>query len=278
MENKKVLLIGGDKRFDYVRDYLLSHGFDAIKYDGDKNKFFGFADEENATVILPLPVSRNSLNINMTNAYPSVEISELVSHLKKGDTVFGGIVEDKLRILLEGKGVAVFDYYDEGMINANAVLTAEALNQVFSGNGLDFKHGKILVTGYGRTAKAIAQMLKAEKCDFCISARSRQAQSEAEKSGYAFVLLENFYSVLSEFNIIINTVPALILDEKALAEMTENTVIVDVASAPFGEDEKMCSEFSVKVIRALALPGKYTPVQAGVLIGERIESILSGGR
>lgn len=276
MENKKIMIIGGDKRFEYVEQYLSENGFEVSPCRSETELL---SEAENSkTVVLPLPVTRDGVYINMKSANPQISLKTLISAIKKGDAVIGGIVKPDLEVALEERGAAVFDYYDGEMINENAVLTAKALLKVFSENGIDFRNMRTVITGFGRTAKATADLLCAENCGFSVCARSKAAEKQARDKGYDFLYLDALPDRIKEFRLVINTVPALILDEKIFAGMNGDTVTVDIASAPFGEDENTAKAFSIRLIRALSLPGKYFPQQAGALIAERIESICSGGR
>ncbi len=276
MENKKIIILGGDKRFEYVKKDLSDSGYSVCPCESGEELLS--ERDHGKTIVLPLPVTRDGVYINMKSANPQISLEALISAIKKGDTVTGGIVKPDLKAALEERGAAVFDYYDGEMINENAVLTAKALPEVFSENGIDFRNMRTVITGFGRTAKATADLLCAENCDFSVCARSETAEKQAGDKGYDFLFLDALPDRIKDFRLVINTVPALILDEKIFAEMNGDTVIVDIASAPFGEDENTAKAFSIRLIRALSLPGKYFPQQAGALIAERIESICSGGR
>lgn len=79
---------------------------------------------------------------------------------RKSDTVAGGIIGDS-RTVLSANGTKVYDYYDEEFITDNARLTAQCLKFVLNENGIyDFSGKKTAITGYGRTAKAIAEFMK----------------------------------------------------------------------------------------------------------------------
>lgn len=276
MEKKNIIILGGDKRFEWVKTQLSDKGFSVCECK-DGTELLSHT-ENGKTVVLPLPVSRDGVNINMNCEREPISLKTLVSCLEKGDTVIGGIVSPQLKAELIKKGVAVFDYYDGEMINENAVLTAKALLNVFSENNIDFHNMRSLITGFGRTARATADLLFTENCDFSICARSEQAEKEAKNKDYSFFYLDALPDKIKDYRLVINTVPALILNEKVLSEADKSTVIVDIASAPFGADENTAKAFSIKLIRALSLPGKYCPRQAGALIADRIESICSGGR
>ena len=74
----------------------------------------------------------------------------------------------------------------------------------------------VLVIGYGRVAKACAKLFRAVGADVTISARKLSALAEAEGAGYKAELITALADNISGYTIIINTVPAMILDEKLL--------------------------------------------------------------
>src|SRR5699024_1787131 len=79
---------------------------------------------------------------------------------------------------------------------------------------------------------------------------------------------EHMVEVLQQSDIIINTVPALLLDKDALETVTPGSLIIDVASKPGGTDFNMAEQLGIKAIHALALPGKVAPITAGNIIAE----------
>ena len=58
---------------------------------------------------------------------------------------------------------------------------------------------------------------------------------------------------LYEYDIIVNTIPKDILKEK-LRKVNKETLIIDVASKPYGIDRKIVEEEKLNFIEALALP------------------------
>ena len=61
---------------------------------------------------------------------------------------------------------------------------------------------------------------------------------------------------LGEFDIIINTVPHLILNKERLQHVKKECLLIDLASNPGGIDKKEAKERNLKLIWALALPRK----------------------
>jgi dipicolinate synthase subunit A len=75
--------------------------------------------------------------------------------------------------------------------------------------------------------------------------------------------------------VIFNTVPNRIFVGDALDSIPRNCLFVDLASAPGGIDFATAEQRGLRAIWATALPGKYSPETAGVMIAETVETILS---
>ena len=81
---------------------------------------------------------------------------------------------------------------------------------------------------------------------------------------------------LSEgYDVIFNTVPAWVIDESVVKELSPSTLIIDLASAPGGIDRDLAQKCGIKVIWALSLPGKTSPVTAGKIIAQTVSDILN---
>ena len=74
--------------------------------------------------------------------------------------------------------------------------------------------------------------------------------------GYEPIPLENIENNLGKFDIIINTIPYVVLDEKNLNNVKNDVLIIDLASNPGGVDRKAVKQKNIKFIWALSLPGK----------------------
>ncbi|MBE5041241.1 hypothetical protein [Ructibacterium gallinarum] len=88
------------------------------------------------------------------------------------------------------------------------------------------------------------------------------------------ISISSLPSYMERFNIIFNTIPAMILDFKLLSKVQENSLIIDLASRPGGVDFETARNLGRKVIWALSLPGKVAPDTAGDIMKETIVNIL----
>ena len=79
---------------------------------------------------------------------------------------------------------------------------------------------------------------------------------------------------LKQFDVIINTVPHMILSEEKLKYVKKDCLLIDLASNPGGIDKKAVKEQKLKFVWALSLPGKVAPTTSAEFIKETIYNIL----
>ena len=79
---------------------------------------------------------------------------------------------------------------------------------------------------------------------------------------------------LGRFDLIFNTVPALIFDDDCFRKMKADCLLVDLASAPGGADLAAARRVGRRAIFAPGLPGKTAPRTAAAAIRDSIYHIL----
>ena len=79
----------------------------------------------------------------------------------------------------------------------------------------------------------------------------------------------------SDHALVFNTVPTMIFGREQLSRFGKDTLFIDLASKPGGIDITSAQELGRKVIWALGLPGKTSPVTAGEIIAETIDNMLT---
>jgi dipicolinate synthase subunit A len=135
-------------------------------------------------------------------------------------------------------------------------------------------NSQCLVIGFGRTGKMIASVLSGVGANVTVSARKHSDIAWIKSHGYQPVYANQLEEVLPYQDLIVNTVPHLVLDEAALKKVGDSTLIIDVASKPGGVDFTKAKELGKKFIWALSLPGKVAPLTAGEIIKSTIDHIL----
>lgn len=279
MKNRNIVIVGGDKRQKYLKEYLSGQGLAVSSYglfdwDDDTDKLKSMIDE-NSVIILPLPATRNGKTVNMPFSKKEIEVDRLLSFLGKENLVFGGIIKGELLSRLRETDVPYIDYYDKAFIEKNAVLTAFGTLKIILEH-IDFAlpMGKFAVTGYGRVAKETASLLSSLSCNVTVFARNPSQREDAMIKGCKAHPITMLSSLAHEYDIIINTVPSQIFTEETSKNINEKCKVIELASAPYGMDFELLRKNGVEVIKAFGLPGKYTPKTAGEIIGKRIQQHL----
>ena len=77
-----------------------------------------------------------------------------------------------------------------------------------------------------------------------------------------------------KFDIIFNTIPALVLNRNELIKIRNDALVIDLASKPGGVDFDAAKELGIRVIWALSLPGRVAPVTAGIIIKDTIINMM----
>ena len=279
MKNRNIIIVGGDKRQKYLKEYLENEGFGVSSYglfdwDDDTDKLKSTIDE-NAVIILPLPATRNGKTINMPFSKKEITVDRLLSFLGKDNLVFGGIIKGELLSRLRETDIPFVDYYDESFIEKNAVLTAFGTLKIILEH-IDFAlpMGEYAVTGYGRVAKETVNLLSSLSCNVTVFARNPSQREDANIKGSKAYPITSLSSLANRFDIIINTVPYGIITEDIAKNINEKCKVIELASAPYGMDFEIMRKNGVDVIKAFGLPGKYTPKTAGEIIGKKIQEYL----
>ena len=266
------MIIGGDCRFSYIRNILEEKGFAAKRiYPGDY-----IADDFSNTdiFILPVPVTRDNININAPLSGDAFYIGDFIRLLPDGCTVAGGLISDELEEKLKRKGIKVFDYYsDEGLASANAIPTAEGiLGILINSLPVTINGMQCAVTGYGKCARAAAKALIALGARVTVAARSKKSLDDASADGADTCLLSDFAEIAGSFSAVINTVPARVIDRRIIRRLKKDCLLIEIASAPFGIDFDCAKEYGINTIKAGSLPGRISPLTAGEIICNTILS------
>lgn len=276
MNNENIMIIGGDCRFSYMKKILENMGYNVKRiYPGEYR-----ADDFSvcSLFILPVPVSRDNINLNTPMAGEQFYFGDFIRLLPEGVTVAGGMILPEWEEKLKQKNLTVFDYYkDETLTVKNAIPTAEGVIGILINSLPSTIDGlKCAVTGYGRCAKEICKKLKCLGADVTVAARSDKNLNEAITDGMNVCRLSEFYKNCSDMNAIINTVPSRVIDEAVLSHLQQDTVVIEIASAPFGIDFNCAERYNINVIKAGSLPGRTAPETAGKIICDTVLQFYRG--
>ena len=253
---ERFIFIGGDARMRYAAEYL------------DKERECTFTPEGlSDAAVLPLPIK------------PDFDLSLLDGAVKRGGRVFAGGSFPALEEYCAAHELTLHNYLAREELQVlNAVPTAEgAIEIMLRELDITLWGSQALITGFGRIGEVMARMLTALGCHVTVCARRPEQLAKAEGMGCeAVTFSEELDRILPRFDAVINTVPAVVLDEKRLLLVKNGCLIVDLASKPGTQTVGTAAgtQIGAKIIHALSLPGKTAPITAGKIIGKTIENIL----
>ncbi len=272
----KFIIIGGDKRQLYLKNFLAA--------SGNSVKTFGLTEQGGGelvlsdcdTVLLPMPVSRDGKTLNSPLYGGKMPLDRIAELTVKGQTVFGGIMPPQFCDMLNKKGVRYYDYgCDESLLIYNAALTAEAAvkTAVAESDGALFGSNSLII-GYGRIGKILSRYLSAVGSSVTVAVRKVPVLAEIAVGGYSPVKVCDMSRVLPQCDYVFNTAPAPVLGSRELKNIAEGAIVIDLASAPGGTDREAAEKLNIKVVSALSLPGKESPRAAAKIIYETVKNNL----
>lgn len=280
---KTIGIIGGDKRQLYLADSFIKDGYKVIMGGFDTIKSVGeiaISSVRDAAaygdiIVFPLPSVRTDGSINAPFSGGNVYLGEEELELIKYKPIFASFREKLLRAYPVLKSSAVFDYSArEDFAILNAVPTAEgAVQCAMSAYEGTIAGSKSLVTGFGRIGKVLSKTLNALGSNVTVSARRFEDLAYINALGYSAENTEQLKRVHG-YNLVFNTVPAMIFDETLLKNTDRDTLIIDLASLPGGVDFEAARALKIDAQRALSLPGKCAPKAAAEIIKATVLSII----
>lgn len=227
-------------------------------------------------VILPLPAGAGE-TVNAPLADSPILFEELCPLIKPGQTVLAGKVEGKLPKLLQEGGIRCVDYFArEELTVRNAASTAEGAVEILMREmPVTLLGTRVLIIGFGRIGKLLALRLNLLGARVTVSARKPEDMAWIECLGLERADTRRLSGNLSGYAAVVNTVPALVLDETLLAQIDEGCLCLDLASKPGGMDFGAAQRLGVRAIWALSLPGQVAPVSSGAAIRDAIYNIIN---
>ncbi len=280
---KTFLTVGGDLRQSFLCNKLSEFGKIYALGLNDKEltqnvitlNSLEELDEKIDVLILPLPVTNDGVQVNISMKNINVSLYSLLPFLKPNTIVFGGKVGEEASIFTY-KGIEVIDYLKrEELSIMNAIPTGEgaimiALEEMSS----TLYNSEVLITGFGRISKVLVEYLKAFGAKITVAVRKYDQLEWAKFYGCNAIFFNDAQEYLEKSDLIINTVPSRIFTKSHLSSLKENCLIIDLASKPGGLDFELAKNIGIKAIWALSLPGKVAPVTAGEMIADTLINIL----
>lgn len=285
-KDMKIGFIGGDMRQVFCASEMAKLGFETALFGFDRcNSDIGLctrcdnledALEMTDIVVLPLPATLDGVCVSSPLSDKCIPISRVVCGAKDCKMMLYGGSCPKLEQLAKQEEINIYDYYKrEDYKVLNAEPTAEgAIAIAINEMPKTLESSKCLVLGYGRIGKLMCRQLLSFGAEVYASARKSEDLAWAKLAGCKTVYTNSISDVLKEFDLIVNTIPKMVLKDELLDLVRQDTFIIDLASKPGGIDFKMAKQRGLNVVWALSIPGKTAPVTAGKILSETILRII----
>lgn len=270
--DKNFLVIGGDLRIVKLvnmladKNIIYTYGLENSKeLDGNDNiikcnKIDEEVIQKNNVIIGPTPFSKDGINIYAPYANTEIKIKDIIEKCKNKHLISGSIKDDVLETSKKNNIKITDIMKNEELAILNCISTAEGAIEVAMRETDTIIHGSnVLILGFGRIGKVLSKKLQGLSCKVTCAARKQEAFAWINAYGYNSININEMGKELEQFNIIFNTVPHLILTKEKLKYLNKKCLLIELASKPGGIERKEAEKSNIKVVEALALPGKVAP-------------------
>lgn len=271
-------VLGGDRRQIYLAESLVREGYEVYTCGLDRAEFSDSVKKtsldglvsECEVVILPLPVTLDGTTLKTDYGTEQIMLDDSFAEKMRGKRVFGGMMERLYATSNIWKEITSADYYTrEEFTVRNAVPTAEGAVEIAMREYPGTVCGsRCLVAGFGRVGKTLARTLFGLGARVTVAARKPADLAWIESLGCHPILTAQIGG--GNYNMIFNTIPAMIFSRHVLSELRGCSLLVDLASAPGGTDFDAAAKIGIKAILAPSLPGRVAPKTAGEIIKDTV--------
>ena len=285
----KFSIIGGDLRLVNLAKMIADDKNEVYVFGMEKSKeieednriikcnTLKSAINKSQTIIGSIPFSRNDKEMYASFSDETIKIDDIIKKDYKEKTFIAGNISNDLKVELEESYGKVIDIMkQEELVILNTIATAEgAIDVAIKNTDTIIQGSKVLVLGFGRVAKIVARKFEGISAKVTCAARKSTDLAWIKAFGYKAVNINELGEDLKQYDIIINTVPQMIIDKEEMQYMKKNILLIDLASTPGGINTEDAQKMNLKFVWALALPGKVAPVTSAEFIKITIYKLLA---
>jgi dipicolinate synthase subunit A len=278
-------VIGGDKRSAYLAQILIGRRY-KVKTAG--LELSGIVDAAHINtlnealaaadyIIMPLPLLDKNGQMPCDFSNSRLDACQIIGDSRPESVIFAGRIPGAVSAFSQECGRELHDYYlREELQVMNAVPTAEGVAELLIKRlPTTIAGSRLLVTGFGRTARALCLLLRAMGARVTVAARRREDLACAMSMGCGAMDISRLSENPVSCDALINTVPARIITAHVLEMVPAGCYIIDIASAPGGVDVACAIRCGIAVESALSLPGKVAPKTAGGIIADTVINMIA---
>lgn len=283
-----IAVIGGDARYlELIRQLqtlenttIILIGFDNINqsFIHAKQQSLSETDPSQLDVII-LPIRGTSLSGEVETIFSneSIELSqEWFKKLHSSAVVFTGISNSYLDNVVSDADIRLIPLMSRDDVAIyNSIPTAEGtLMLAMENTDYTIHSANVTILGYGRIGQTIADRFKALRAHTTVLTDNETEYARVCEQGHQVATIEELAVVAAETDILINTIPAPIIDKDIIKHVALRTLIIDLASKPGGTDFVAAEQRGIKAILAKALPGTVAPKTSGAILANVVEKQL----
>ena len=284
MNTKKFTIVGGDKRNIELARMLFGQGhsvklFGFVNHELDlpiqcKNLYEAVKDAD--CIIGPIPASHNGDALNAPFHNMPIFVEDLFKIITPQQKFMAGVIKPEMLKMADKYNIQVIDLLKrEDLLVRNAIPTAEgAIKIAIEETDITLHGNNMMIIGYGRIGKILANMLKGIGAKVTAVVNRDSVAAQAESDGHKAVYFEDMNKHLKNASVIFNTVPKILLNKSNMEHITNGTLIIDLASPPYGVDINDSRDLGLKVLYTNSLPGKIAPHTTASYILATIKRIL----
>lgn len=262
---KKITIIGGDNRLKILKNELSKKGYavDSLGLFTDDLGDYKSSD----IVIFPVPTTKDGKTVFCPLTDRKLLLTEIAENISPHQLILS------CNYTFENKKCVDYGAFDSYAL-LNAVPTAEgAIKIAIENTPYTIWQSKILVIGYGRVGKILANRLKALGANVTVSARKPADFGLLESLGFDYINTGSLNLNPPKYDIIFNTVDVKVIEDKTL-EKTECDLIIDLSTFGALSLEK-AEECGIKTIKAPGLPSKIAPETAAKILSQTVTHIIN---
>lgn len=281
---KHVVVIGGDGRYiELIRQLQLLKnlnislvGFDQLEqsFTGLKQIDLKEIDMDKVDiVILPITGTDETGNVEVVFSDHKIHLSEeWFQQLNPGTKVFTGITNNYLNYVTENASLTLIPLLNRDDIAIlNSIPTAEGtVMMAMEHTDFTIHSSKVVVVGFGRVGHTVARTFAALGAKVAVSARSKKDLARIKEMGLEPIDIKTLPESVSDCDILINTVPALVVTKETIKQLPSHSIIIDIATRPGGTDFDYAKKRGIRAILSKSLPGIVAPKTAGKILAEVI--------
>lgn len=287
--NRIIAVIGGDGRYlELIRQLqelqdttIILVGFDKLEqgFTGLQQSDLKDLEVNNLDAVI-LPITGTDMHGGVETVFSDqqVQISkEWFKQLPESALVFTGITNDYLNSTISEANITLIPLLNRDDVAIyNSIPTAEGtIMMAIEQTDYTIHSSRVIVVGFGRVGNTVANKFSALGAKVSVSARSIKDLARITEMGLTAIPLSQLDKYTNECDLLINTIPAMVINRDSIQQLPSHSLIIDLASIPGGTDFKYAEQRGINAILARSLPGIVAPKTAGKILADVIKQLLN---